>query len=71
MRTFFPVIVHSSGIGRECIDIIWIDHQGKINDKHLLQAIVNGQEVEIDSSSNTDSSETVDIWNLASFMNPI
>ena len=26
MRTFFPVIVHSMGPHRECIDIIWLDH---------------------------------------------
>lgn len=42
MRTFFPVIVHSSGLDKECIDIVWIDHTAPINDKHLMQAIVNG-----------------------------
>ena len=51
MRTFFPVIVHSTGPERLCIDIVWVDHQGLIKDKFLLQAIVNGQE--IDTSYNT------------------
>ena len=48
MRTFFPVIVHSTegGDARDCIDIFWVDREAKILDQHLLQAILNGQEVE-------------------------
>ena len=36
MRTYFPVIVHSSGAERECIDIIWVDHNAPTPDQHLL-----------------------------------
>lgn len=36
MQTFFPVVVHSTGEGRECIDILWIDHTAPTTDQHLL-----------------------------------
>ena len=46
MRTFFPVVVHSTGLEKEVIEIIWVDHNAPCKDKFLLQAICNGQEIE-------------------------
>mmetsp|Transcript_9789 Transcript_9789/g.12099 ORF Transcript_9789/g.12099 Transcript_9789/m.12099 type:complete len:84 (-) Transcript_9789:48-299(-) len=68
MRTFFPVIVHSSvGEERECIDIIWVDHNAETADKFLLQAIFNGQEIETSADATgvdfmrRPEEETIDI----------
>ena len=69
MRTFFPVIVYSNQEDSkgECIDVIWIDREAKTPDFDLLQAVVNGQEIEtlqyedaIDSEFNEDKN-TIDI----------
>ena len=46
MQSFFPVVVHSTGHGKEVLDVLWIDHLAPTSDKFLLQAIVNGQEIE-------------------------
>lgn len=54
LQTLFPVIVHSATGSknekgeelRDCLEIVWVDHSGEIPDKNLLQAILNGQEIE-------------------------
>jgi len=51
MKTFFPVIVHSTGAEKDCIDIFWVDHQAPTLDKHLLSAILNGQEIDTSSGA--------------------
>ena len=42
LKTFFPVIVHSTGLERDCIDIFWVDQKSETPDSMMLQAILNG-----------------------------
>ena len=52
---------------RDCLEIVWVDHSGEIPDKNLLQAILNGQEIEtsVDATGADfvrSKEDQIDIW---------
>ena len=63
MRDFYPVIVQPSGGDAER-DIIYLDRDGDVKDRHLLEAVLSGRKILLGSQNNQGEDEDSDVIDI-------